>query len=329
MTVDGAGQPTPPAAGVRIAWEALPAWLRRVIEKHLGAQVVQAVNQPGGFSPGVAARVLLDDGRRVFVKAAGAELNPDTPALHRAEAQVLAAMPANVPVPRLLAVFDQARWVALVLEDIDGVPPALPWRPAELERVLAALDELSVLLTPSPVAVPSIGARLDSMFVGWRDLQASPDASVLARVLPGEAGSWVVRHVERLAGLERGWADAVAGNSLVHGDVRADNLLLTGDRVVVVDWPWASVGAPWADLVLLAPSVAMQGGPAPDVLLQRSRTGTHADAAAVSAVVAALAGYLVWQSLQPAPPGLPTIRPFQAAQAGVALSWLRRRTGWA
>jgi hypothetical protein len=81
-------------------------------------------------------------------------------------------------------------------------------------------------------------------------------------------------------------------------------------------------------LVLLAPSVAMQGGPAPDVLLQRSRMGAHADAASVSTVVAALAGYLVWQSLLPAPPGLPTIRAFQAAQAGIAVSWLRRRTGW-
>jgi aminoglycoside phosphotransferase (APT) family kinase protein len=328
MTVDGGGQPAPAAAGVRIAWEALPAWLRGVVEKHLGAQVVQAVNQPGGFSPGVAARVLLDDGRRLFVKAVGVELNPDTPAFHRAEAQVLAAMPANIPVPRLLAVFDEAGWVALVLEDVDGVPPTLPWDPAELERVLAALDELSALLTPSPVAAPTIRARLDPMFVGWRKLQTSPDASALARVLPGDASSWVRRHVERLAGLEQGWPDAAIGNSLVHCDLRADNLLLTGDRVVVVDWPWASLGAPWVDLVLLAPSVTMQGGPAPDVLLQRSRMGAHADAAAVSTVVAALAGYLVWQSLQPAPPGLPTIRAFQVAQAGIALSWLRRRTGW-
>jgi hypothetical protein len=146
MTVDGTGHP-PKAAGVRIAWEALPAWLRGVVEEHLGARAVHAVTQPDGFSPGVAARVVLEYGRRVFVKAVGSEPNPQTPALHRTEAQVLAAMPVAAPVPRLLAVVDQAGWVALVLEDIDGVPPSVPWRVAELGRVLAALDELSVLLT--------------------------------------------------------------------------------------------------------------------------------------------------------------------------------------
>ena len=31
---------------------------------------------------------------------------------------------------------------------------------------------------------------------------------------------------------------------------------------------------------------------------------------------------------RPPPPGLPTLRPFQAAQGEVALAWLRRRTGW-
>jgi Ser/Thr protein kinase RdoA (MazF antagonist) len=29
----------------------------------------------------------------------------------------------------------------------------------------------------------------------------------------------------------------VDGNTLLHGDARADNILLTDDRVVVVDWP--------------------------------------------------------------------------------------------
>jgi aminoglycoside phosphotransferase (APT) family kinase protein len=222
--------------------------------------------------------------------------------------------------------------VALVLEDIDGVPPSVPWRVDELGRVLAALDELSVLLTPSPVVVAPIGDRLGPAFVGWRQLRAAAPAvaevPTLTSVLSGEAGRWVDQQLARLADLERDWADAAAGTSLVHGDVRADNLLLTADRVVVVDWPWASIGAPWVDMVLLAPSVAMQGGPEPDMLLRRSQAGGRAEGAAVNSVVGALAGYLVWQALQPAPPGLPTIRAFQAAQARIAVSWLRRRTGW-
>ena len=48
----------------------------------------------------------------------------------------------------------------------------------------------------------------------------------------------------------------------------------------------------------------------------------------VAVLVAAFGGFLVSHSLQPPPPGLPTLRAFQAAQGAVALAWLRRLTGW-
>jgi hypothetical protein len=40
------------------------------------------------------------------------------------------------------------------------------------------------------------------------------------------------------------------------------------------------------------------------------------------AVVCALAGYFTARSLAPPPPGLPTVRQFQAAQAEIARRWL-------
>jgi Ser/Thr protein kinase RdoA (MazF antagonist) len=109
---------------------------------------------------------------------------------------------------------------------------------------------------------------------------------------------------------------------LLHADVRADNLLLTRDGVMVVDWPHACRGAAFADLVFFAPSVAMQGGPEPAAPLARSRTGRTASREALAAVVCALAGYFTERSLRPAPPGPPTVRRFQAAQAEVARRWL-------
>jgi hypothetical protein len=42
----------------------------------------------------------------------------------------------------------------------------------------------------------------------------------------------------------------------------------------------------------------------------------------VAALVCAMAGYLTERSLQPPPPGLPTLRAFQAAQATIAREWL-------
>ena len=47
----------------------------------------------------------------------------------------------------------------------------------------------------------------------------------------------------------------------------------------------------------------------------------------VAVLAAAFSGFLVRHSLQPPPPGLPTLRGFQAAQGAVALAWLRRLTG--
>jgi hypothetical protein len=65
----------PPAEGRRLPWRAIPRHLRGQVEELLGARVVRAQTQPGGFSPGVAARLTLTRGRQAFVKAVG-DLNP-------------------------------------------------------------------------------------------------------------------------------------------------------------------------------------------------------------------------------------------------------------
>lgn len=51
-----------------------------------------------------------------------------------------------------------------------------------------------------------------------------------------------------------------AGETLLHGDVRADNLLLTASGVTLVDWPHARVGAAFVDPVLFAPALPAGGG---------------------------------------------------------------------
>ena len=72
----------------------------------------------------------------------------------------------------------------------------------------------------------------------------------------------------------------------------------------------------------------MQGGPPPDDVLARVPACRTADADAITAAAATIAGYFTRQALQPPPPGLPTVRAFQAAQGVVARAWLAARTGW-
>jgi len=198
------------SGGRRLDWEQLPAAVRQGLQARLGSPVVRAATQPGGFSPGLAARLRLADGRRVFVKAAGPDPNPYTPALHRAEAQITAALPPSTPSPRLLWSYDDHGWVALAFADIEGKLPTLPWQPDELQRVLDAVAELATTLTPAPVAAPSIATRLGEAFSGWQQLAA---AAELGRDDLTGLDPWARRHLDRLVALEQAWPAAAAGRA--------------------------------------------------------------------------------------------------------------------
>lgn len=287
--------------------------------------MVGAATQPGGFSPGLAARLLLADGRRVFVKAVSGRINPHSPGMHRREARIAAALPPSVPTPRFLDSYDDGDWIALIFEDIEGTMPRTPWHQPELDRVLVAVGELTSRLTPSPVAVESVGELMPDVFAGWQGLAASVGSGQddLRDIDP-----WAQRHLAELASLEATSPAAAAGTTLLHADLRADNILLTPSRVFFVDWPWASRGAAWVDLVFMLPSVAMQGGQKPWEIFDDHPLGRHAPPSAVTAVVAAAAGFMIRGSRLPPPPGLPTVRAFQRDQGVPALEWLKRRTGW-
>ncbi len=252
----------------------------------------------------------------------GAALNPDSPALHRREAVVSASLPVAPQFPRLLDVYDDGDWVALAFEAIDGRTPAHPWEEHELRAAVRALDALHAALTPNPVAEAEPAAdSLAPLLGGWAELAAMPGP---LHGLP----PWSSRNLDRLAELESGWRHAIAGPTLLHCDLRSDNMLVARNGVVFVDWPHACVGAAVFDLVAWAPSVVLEGGPAPEELLALSAPAAAVDHEALAALVAAFSGFLVRHSLQPPPPGLPTLRAFQAAQGAVGLDWLRRLTGW-
>jgi len=63
-------------------------------------------------------------------------------------------------------------------------------------------------------------------------------------------------------------------------------------------------------------------------LLAALSSSLDALASAEVAVAAAFAGLMVYSSGQPPPPGIPTVREFQAVQGRIALDWLRARTRW-
>ena len=318
----------PPAdGGMRLQWEAIPGHLRARVEAWLGSPVVSAVSQPKGFSPGVASRLLTADHRRVFIKAASPVPNRGVPDIHRREARIVQALPLELPVPRLLWTYDEGAdgWFMMLFEDIPGQHPAQPWLKPELDRVVAAMIDLSRRLTPSPLSANSVNSasgQIQTEMAGWQSLR-DEQPSQLERL-----DGWSTRYLDRLIHLEKQAVDAVGGNTLLHFDLRADNILLTPEKVWFVDWPQACTGAAWVDVLFFAPSVTMQGGPPPEAVIAPHPAVQNADPAAVTAVVAALTGFFTQRALQPSPPGLPTLRLFQDAQGRIAREWLAGRTGW-
>jgi aminoglycoside phosphotransferase (APT) family kinase protein len=303
------------ATGSRIGWADLPAHVRSAVEHIIGDRVTAAVSQAGGFSPGTAARVRTAGGRRAFVKAVSPAQNDRTPDMHRREARVTAALPPAAPAPRLLGSYDDGEWIALVLSDVEGRHPITPWDRAELDTVLHTLGTMADLLTPSPVpwlptAETSLGPDLD----GWNRVAAHP---------PPDLDPWTAGRLDDLrAAAARGLA-ALTGNTMVHLDARADNLLIGPDgAVTVVDWPHASLGPRWLDRLLLLVNVRLYGGHDCSALLLQCADAYDADPGDLRSVLAGLAGYFVDVARLPPPPGLPTVREFQRAQGDALVSWL-------
>ena len=86
--------------------------------------------------------------------------------------------------------------------------------------------------------------------------------------------------------------------------------------------------SPWLDLVLLAVTVGLNGGGDPEQIVAEHPLTRGVEAERVTTLLCGLAGFFAWESRQPAPPGLATLRAFQAAHERVVVEWLARRTSW-
>ncbi len=252
-----------------------------------------------------------------------------------------------VPAARLLDAYDDGDWVALIFEEIPGRLPAQPWRPDELEHVLAAVTELTQTLTPSPVderllARPRLGgwtalATAASSDTGTAEAatSAAPErAATSAAAEPSAAGTvrerlaaispWAARHLDDLAALEERTAPALTGRTLLHGDLYPFNLLLHERRVFVVDWPHAWVGAAHCDVVTLLAGVSLSGLD-PQPIAERHPLTRDLDPAQIDAVLAAHSGFLLRTAASVGPGTDRRLVDMMTALGLASLRWLRNR----
>jgi len=173
-----------------------------------------------------------------------------------------------------------------------------------IDLTLAALDDIAA--TPPPRWTQPL--ELDEVFDGWSRIATDPGPFL---GLGLTTGGWLESALPVLAAHER--PAELAGDALIHFDVRSDNICFWGDRAVFVDWNLAARGNPLFDLAAWLPSLAAEGGPAPE---------TVAPDAGVFA--AALAGYFCSHAPLPPIPDAPRVRAVQLQQAMTSLPWAAR-----
>ncbi len=302
----------------RLPWRFLPPRLRSEVERRCGSPVVHAESQDSGFAPVLAAVLTCEDGTRHFVKAAAAKAQRAFAESHRREAQVLAALPRDLPVPALAWSID-ADWVVLGLEHVDARPPTQPWTRPELEACLDLLEELADRLTPAPrsARAPSVAEEDRRTPRLWERVRAVPPD------LPGLAA-----HLDEAAELAVGHTAATAGDTLLHHDLRADNFLLDDrGRASACDWTWVCAGAPWVDTVATLLGPRADGHDVEAILASRTLTADVPDEH-VDAVLALLCGQHLGSAVLPVPPASPYLRAAQRALGEAAWGWLAERRGW-
>lgn len=265
----------------------------------------------GGFSASYAGVVTTTAGH-AFVKACGADWHADSLHFLREEMRTLVDLPSSV-APRLLAAFDDAAGAALVIEAIDGHHPGRPWTVEDLHAVAQALRALST--TAAPSEMPRAEDRMIPGFARWTEIAGDPR---LLEALPHDLPA----RMPQLLRIEEGLSDALHGDVIVHDDVRADNILISGARAHLLDWPHASRGAAWVDLPCLLPSIEASGGPTCEEAWAVFEDHDAPSQIELLPVISAFASFLWYQQAQPEIPQLPGLRAFQRAQAVPALRWL-------
>jgi hypothetical protein len=322
----------PRAVGIRAPYAAVPAPVRAWVEATLGSRVVRAAEQVGGMSPGCATRLVCADGTRAFVKAVGSELNVHTPVLFRREVLALELLGRHPLWAGLIDSYDDGDWVALLLDDVEGMQPDLS-RDAEMERLVRQTDELSATMNARVDSLPaSVPGDDPQLFYrpGPTDFAAVVRAWVRAfeqlhEVPPGVVPAWVLDRVDVLGERVARLADE-ATDTVVHVDIRNDNLVQrpTGE-LVFVDWGAFGRGPAWLDPVVAR--LERVDTPWFDRSLASSPALRDAGDEVVTSWLVGMGTFLAWRAHTAVDVNLPTLAAFRRTESRRLLGAAARRLG--
>ncbi|MGH6941725.1 phosphotransferase [Hypericibacter sp.] len=330
----------PPAAREnKPRWSDVPTAAVAALERALGASVAEAEIAWGGYSPSASFHLTLADGRHAFVKGTHPGQTREGRLSLAQEIESYRALPVLKGLaPDYLGTIEVDAWTFLLLEAIEGAQKALPWSPAKLERLaqsLAVFYERArdlAMTWQRPNAYRSLAIDLSDLDTGWIALARSTDAQKGFLSLFADraaARRWFDRSLPRLVELQSAAGELLQpaperATSLIHLDLRSDNLLFRADGApVLLDWSYVTTGPVVLDTVFFAPSVEGEGGLAASetVALFERALGLRFPKRDQQIALAFAAGYFADKAYLPPPPGLPRLRWIQRLQLAVCLGW--------
>jgi aminoglycoside phosphotransferase (APT) family kinase protein len=307
--------PVPPLDSARrLEWPHLAPYLREHVEERCGSPVLGVESIEAGFTPGFASVLTCADGTQHFVKAAAKKAQRPFAASYAEEVRHLGTLPAGVPAPRLLWHDEDEEWIVFATAFVDAEPVARPWSPRDLDACLDALDILAERFTPAPASMGlrPFTAETADWGSAWQGLTppSHTDRRDEAVALAARAG------------------ELLLGETLVHGDLRADNALVTDAGTAwFCDWNWPAVGPAWLDPFMLLVGAYGDGLDVDAVIAARPLL-REAPSEAVDSLLALMAGYFLRAGCGSVPPNSPHVRDHQYWTGTICWLWLAERRRW-
>jgi hypothetical protein len=233
----------------------LPPYLVPIIEDSVRKKAVEFTQPDCGLSAALRFSVKLEDGTRVFVKAATDE---DTTRWLSTEHLVLSTTVTEL-MPSIVAWIEpRDTWPVLITEDLSHAYwPAshagVTWRDGDFDLLFAGIEELSSL-----PANPALRALVNRRTPVWSAIAAKPESFLQLGLC---SDRWFGNAIDVLADAERN--TDLTGDIFIHGDIRSDNTCVLGSQVKFVDWSHAARGSSTYNLAQVLPTLHLEGGPVP------------------------------------------------------------------
>lgn len=225
------------------------------VENIVGRKITDWRIPRGGFSRAIRLVVKFDRGFSVFVKVG---TDDKTAAALRKESAMYSYLNGRFS-PKLLAWNEDTKAPLMIIEDLSHSEWQPRWTNQKIQIVLNTLRNISAI-TP-PLNLPRL-EEVRKQFIGWRMVAENPENFLSLGLC---SSKWLDKELPKLIEAEENLD--LDGDDLVHFDVRSDNMCFIKNKLILIDWDWASLGNPKIDIATWLPGLHSQGGPEPSTLL--------------------------------------------------------------